>query len=97
MKTNKSPSSGHILFLILSYSNPYGWYILICSDENEVDVELNETLQITARNILVDNFRKTGMKKKKVQKTSKTIQYLHGLFSTFEKVWENCQVEETAC
>ena len=29
VKTNKSPSSGHILFLILSYSNPYGWYILI--------------------------------------------------------------------
>ena len=67
------------------------------SDVNEVDVELNGTLQITARNILVDNFRKTGMKKKKVQKTSKTIQYLHGIFSTFEKLWGNCQVEETSC
>ena len=59
--------------------------------------KLNDALQVTARNILVDQFRKTKVKRKKVQKTSKTIQYLHRIFSTFPEIWEDCQEKKTAC
>jgi ribosomal protein S9 len=66
-------------------------------DEGGIDASNDAFKQVVARNILVENFRESGEKKRKVQKTSKTVKYLHETFSAFKALVEDCQVEEAAC
>ena len=54
-------------------------------------MNLNEPKQIVARNLLIEKFRYSKLKKQKIQKTSKTIKYLNQVLSSFSEVWKDCQ------
>ena len=66
------------------------------SDEGVLGASFEASEQVVARNILVEKFRKAGERKRRVQKTSKTVKYLHETFSAFQALWEDCQVNDSA-
>ena len=66
----------------------------VISDDEENEVNLNEPKQIVARNLLIEKFRYSKLKKQKIQKTSKTIKYLNQVLSSFSEVWKDCQEEK---
>ena len=61
------------------------------SDYDENEVNLNDPKQIVARNLLIEKFRYSKLKKQKIQKTKRTIKFLNQVLSSFLEVWKECQ------
>ena len=54
-------------------------------------MNLNDPNQIVARNLLIEKFGYSNLKKKKIQKTNRTIKYLNQVLSSFLEVWKEYQ------
>ena len=67
----------------------------VISDEEVLGASFEVLEQVVARNFLVEKFKK-GEREKKVQRTSRTVKYLHKTFSVFEALWKDCQVDGSA-
>ena len=67
----------------------------VISDEEVLGASFEVFEQVVARNFLVEKFKK-GEREKKVQRTSRTVKYLHKTFSVFEALWKDCQVDGSA-
>ena len=65
-------------------------------DEGGLGASLEASEEVVAKNILVEKFRKSGERKTKIQKSSKTVRYLHETFTAFKALWEDCQVVSSA-
>ena len=52
------------------------------------EVELGDAAQVSARNMLVQSFRTSVVKKKKVQVTNRSMKILHRKFTMFEKLFD---------
>ena len=57
------------------------------------EVELGDAAQVSARNMLVQSFRTSVVKKKKVQVTNRSMKILHRKFTMFEKLFDEEKVE----
>ena len=62
--------------------------------ESYDDVQLNDERQVSARNFLVKNYRCVKMKKVKTRETSRSVKFLHKMFSEFVKNLENCETQD---
>ena len=58
------------------------------------EVELGDAAQVSARNMLVQSFRTSVVKKKKVQVTNRSMKILHMKFTMFEKIFDEENVEK---
>ena len=67
----------------------------VISDDGGLGASFEISEQVVARNFLVEKFKK-GEREKKVQRTSRTVKYLHETFSVFEALWKDCQVDGSA-
>ena len=58
------------------------------------EVKLGDDAQVSARNMLVQSFRTSVVKKKKVKVTNRSMKTLHRKFTMFEKLFEEEKVEK---
>ena len=58
------------------------------------EVELGDAAQVSARNMLVQSFRTSVVKKKKVQVTNRSMKILHMKFTMFETLFDEENVEK---
>ena len=64
-----------------------------CTEDYD-DVQLNDERQISARSFLVKNYKCAKMKKMRTQETSRSVKFLHMMFSEFMKNSERCESED---
>ena len=58
------------------------------------EVKLGDATQVYARNILVQSYRTSVVKRKKIQVTSKSIKVLHRKFTMFGRLFDGEKVEK---
>ena len=61
------------------------------------EIRLNDAKQVAARNFLIKSFRVNNVQGMKGQVTSNSARCLHGDYSVFEMVWQDCQGGEDNC